>query len=33
MVEAHLPNFEEKDISVEVEGGALIISAERHEKE
>lgn len=32
-VEAHLPNFEEKDINVSVDSGALVISAERHEKE
>ncbi len=33
VVEAHLPNFEQKDINIEVENGALIISAERHEKD
>lgn len=33
VVEAHLPNFEQKDVSIEVENGALVISAERHEKE
>ena len=33
VVEAHLPNFEQKDISIEVENNALVISAERHEKE
>lgn len=33
MVEAHLPNFEQKDVNIEVDNGALIISAERHEKE
>lgn len=32
-VEAHLPNFEQKDISIQVEDGALVISADRHEKE
>ncbi len=32
-IEAHLPNFEEKDVNVQVEGGALVISAERREKE
>jgi HSP20 family protein len=32
-VEAHLPNFEQKDINIQVEEGALVISAERHEKE
>lgn len=33
VVEAHLPNFEEKDISIEIEHGVLSINAERHEKE
>ena len=33
VVEAHLPNFEQKDISIEIENGALVVSAERHEKE
>jgi HSP20 family protein len=33
VVEAHLPNFEEKDVSIQVDGGTLVISAERHEKE
>lgn len=33
MVEAHLPNFEQNDINIEVEDNALVISAERHEKE
>lgn len=32
-VEAHLPNFEQGDVNIEVDGNALIISAERHEKE
>lgn len=32
-VEAHLPNFEQKDVNIEVDNGALVISAERHEKE
>lgn len=32
-VEAHLPNFEEKDINVQVENGTLTINAERHEKD
>jgi HSP20 family protein len=32
-VEAHLPNFEEKDVNIQVENNALVISAERHEKE
>ena len=32
-VEAHLPNFEQDDINIQIEDGALLISAERHEKE
>lgn len=33
IVEAHLPNFEQKDVNIQVDEGALVISAERHEKE
>ena len=33
IVEAHLPNFEEKDVNIQVENNALVISAQRHEKE
>ena len=33
VVEAHLPNFDQKDINIQIEDGALIVSAERHEKE
>ena len=33
VVEAHLPNFEQKDVNIEVENGTLVISAERHGKE
>lgn len=33
IVEAHLPNFEQKDVNIQVENNALVISAERHEKE
>ncbi len=33
VVEAHLPNFEEKDIDVSVDKGALVIRAEKHEKD
>jgi len=33
IVEAHLPNFEQNDVNIQIENGALIISAERHEKE
>ncbi|MFO7689047.1 MAG: Hsp20/alpha crystallin family protein [Cryobacterium sp.] len=32
-VETHLPNFDEKDISVDVDRGALVIQAQKHEKE
>lgn len=32
-VEAHLPNFDDKDIDVHVEDGSLVIQAEKHEKE
>ena len=32
-VEAHLPNFEQDDVNIQVESNALVISAERHEKE
>lgn len=33
IVEAHLPNFDEDNISVNVDRGALVIQAERHEKD
>lgn len=33
VVEAHMPNFQEKDIDVHVENGYLIVRAEKHEKE
>lgn len=33
IVEAHLPNFSDKDIDVHVDGNALVISAEKHEQE
>jgi len=32
-VEAHLPNFDEKDVDIRLENGSLIIQAERHEVE
>jgi len=32
-VEAHLPNFEQRDVDIRVDNHALVISAERHEKE
>ncbi|MFZ1248720.1 MAG: Hsp20/alpha crystallin family protein [Candidatus Saccharimonadales bacterium] len=33
VVEAHLPNFDDKDVEVHVENGALVIHAEKHEQE
>lgn len=33
VVEAHLPNFSESDVSVDIDQGALTIQAEKHEKE
>ncbi|WP_158867393.1 Hsp20/alpha crystallin family protein [Leifsonia sp. AG29] len=33
VVEVHLPHFDEGDVSVDIDGGALVIQAERHEKE
>ena len=33
VVEAHLPNFEKDDVNIQVEENALVISAEKHEKE
>ena len=32
-VEAHLPDFDRGDISVDIDGDALVIQAERHERE
>jgi HSP20 family protein len=32
-VEAHLPNFEQDDVNIQIENNALVISAERHERE
>ena len=32
-VEAHLPNFDQKDVSVNIDKGNLVIRAERHEQE
>lgn len=32
-IEAHLPNFAEKDVDVHVDGDALVINAEKHEQE
>lgn len=33
VVEAHLPNFHQDDVNIQVDNGALVIQAERHEKE
>lgn len=33
VVEAHLPNFNQEDINIHVDEGALVIQAERREKE
>jgi len=33
VVEAHLPNFDDDDVNVNVDDGALIIQAEKHERE
>lgn len=33
VVEAHLPNFDNEDIDVHVDEGALVIQAEKHEKQ
>jgi HSP20 family protein len=33
VVEAHLPNFEDQDIEVNVDKGALVVRAEKHDKE
>ncbi len=33
VVEAHLPNFNENDVNIEVENGTLVVQAERHERE
>ena len=33
IVEAHLPNYSQDDVDIHIENGALVISAEKHEKE
>ena len=32
-VEAHLPNFDEKDIDIHIDEGVLVVRGEKHEKE
>lgn len=33
VVEAHLPNFNQDDITIQVDDGVLVVQAEKHEKE
>ena len=33
VIESHLPQFENEDIDIHVEDGALVVQAEKHEKE
>jgi HSP20 family protein len=33
VVEAHLPNFDQRDIDIQVDNNSLVIQAQRHEKE
>lgn len=33
VIEAHLPNFDGKDIDVDVDNGVLVINAQRHEED
>jgi HSP20 family protein len=33
IAEAHLPNFQQDDVNISIDNGALVIQAERHEKE
>ena len=33
VVEAHLPNFDKNDVNISVDEGALVIQAEKHEKQ
>lgn len=33
VVEAHLPNFNQDDINIQIDDGALVVQAEKHEKE
>lgn len=33
VVEVHLPNFDQNDININIDNGALVIQAEKHEKD
>lgn len=33
VVEAHLPNFDREDVTIQMDDGTLVIQAEKHEKE
>jgi HSP20 family protein len=33
VIEAHLPNFDQSDVDIQVDDGALVIQAVKHEKE
>jgi HSP20 family protein len=33
VVEAHLPNFDQEDIDIRVDDGALVVQAEKHERQ
>lgn len=33
IVEAHLPNFNQEDVNIEIDDNALVVQAARHEKE
>lgn len=33
VIEAHLPNFAQDDVSIQVDDGVLVIQAEKHERE
>ena len=33
VIEAHLPNYDDKDVNINIDDGSLVIQAEKHEKE
>lgn len=33
VIESHLPNFDKKDIDIQIDNGVLVISGEKHEKD